>query len=479
MGLRNYLATRNPPPATQARKSSTSSSSYNATGIVEPQVTPESGSSRATPIQELVPELATAFQRTQTYAKMMNDAGVDVSVRAWKTPAMGAEYFVEPYSSDQVDVDIAEFMEANLFGGMASPFVNSIQDILAMCEDGYSLVQKVFENRNWTPKRTGGNGKTYTMLKKLAVRPASTISKIEYDDNGGPVSFTQNAIDGQNKTKEVVLPIDQVICFTLNRKGGDLTGRSMLRTAYAHWYYKTHMYKIDAIQKERHGIGVPRGKLLPGFTEADKIAMRTLLRNLRTNEEAFMLLTPNVEVDFVELVGQPVNVLESATHHNMMILMNVMAQFLTLGVEGTGGGRSTAGAQTDMFTKSVKYIADYICEQINMYLIPELVTYNFKTTNFPQLKVRNIGDTRDLQMLASGIANLFAQNAITGDEETENWLRRVWDMPPKAEGTRPTPEQLAGPTANDNTASSNGKGGTRQQRDKVGGNVGKPGTSSD
>jgi len=450
--------------------------SYSAEGLLPPDVGAEIGSSRASQIQELVPELASAFQRAQTYNQMMNDAGVDVSVRVWKTPMLGAEYFVEPYSSKQEDVDIAEFIEANLMGGMSSPFINSIEDILHFCEDGYAVLEKVFENRNWAPKRSGANGKMYTMLKKLGVRPATSISKVTYDDNGGPVSLTHNQIKGDNSVSEVELPINKLMIFTLNRKGGDITGKSLLRTAYPHWFYKTHMYKIDAIQKERHALGVPKGKLPPGFTEQDRLLMRKLLRNLRTNEEAMMLLPPNFEVEFAEVKANLVNVIESASHHNMMIMMNVMAQFMTLGVDSSGGGRATASAQTDIFVKSVKYIANYIAEQFNMYCIPELVVYNFKTTNFPQVKVRNIGDTRDLQMFASAVANLFAQDAITGDEETENWIRRVFDMPLKAEGTRP--EGAVNKGKAEANISSNGKGDVKQQRDKIGGNAGKAPTSA-
>src|SRR5262249_62200660 len=116
----------------------------------------------------------------------------------------------------------------------------------------------------------------------------------------------------------------------------DLTGKSLLRTAYPHWFYKTHFYKIDAVAKERHGIGIPRGKLLAGFNQADRDILRQLLRNIRTNEESFVIQTPNVEIDFMQLMGEPVDVLASADHHNTMILLNVMAQFLALGLSGQG-----------------------------------------------------------------------------------------------------------------------------------------------
>lgn len=156
-----------------------------------------------------------------------------------------------------------------------------------------------------------------------------------------------------------------------------------------------------------------------------------MLRNIRTNEEAFIIETPNIEVDFAEVHGQLVNVLESADHHNIMILMNVMAQFLALGVEGKGGGRATGGAQTDIFMKSLQYIAGYVCEVVNKHLIPEIVVYNFPTTNFPKLMVRNIGETRDLQALGSALANLLARGGLTTDLATENWIRRAFDMPLK------------------------------------------------
>lgn len=413
-----------------ARKVSTTSSSLQATGAAKPPaIDQEIGSGRPVSIQEIVPDLASSFQRLQTYKKMMNDAAVDVSVRAAKTPILGADFFVEPFSADQEDRDIAEFIGENLFGGMSAPFLNALEDILHMFEDGYSVLEKVPENRTWAPKRTGANGKTYTMLKKLAVRPASTIKDIEYDNNGGPVKITQSAIQADQQVVEKDIDISKLLIFTFSRTGSDLTGKSILRTAYPHWYYKTHLYKIDAIQKERHALGVPKGKLLPGYTNKDKEILRNLLANLRANEESFMVLPPNVEVEFAELHGQLVNVLDSAEHHNTMILMNVMAQFLALGLEGNGGGRATGGTQTDIYMKALRYVANYIVDVINMYLIPELVVWNFPTNRFPKLQVRNIGETRDLQMLGSGISNLFSQNALSPSLATENWIRKVFDMP--------------------------------------------------
>ena len=453
--------------------------SYSATGlqgVPPPPLDSELGSAQPIIIRETVPELIAPYQRSLVYAKMMNDAGVDTSIRVAKTPVLGAEFFMEPYSDNPNDILISEFISANLFGGMASPFTNSIEDILHMYEDGMSAVEMVWENREWAPAATGANTRIYTMLKKLAYRPNSTISMINYDDNGGPIEMIQTAIKADGSSQDVTIPIEKSIIFTMNRKGGDLRGKSLLRTAYPHWYYKTHFYKIDAIQKERHSLGVPKGKLLPGYNSNDKKILRQLLRFLRSNEEAFMVLPPNVDVEFAELHGNLVNVLESAHHHNMMIMLNVMAQFLMLGTEaGSGGGRATAGAHVDMFMKSLKHVASYVADSINMYVIPQLVVWNFPTKNFPQLKVRNIGETRDLQMLGAALANVLAQGGFTMDDPTEEWVRRLFDMPRRDPSTTHAPPPSANPfQPNPQPAAPPQKGSTKQPANKVGSTVGKP-----
>ena len=64
-----------------------------------------------------------------------------------------------------------------------------------------------------------------------------------------------------------------------------------------------------------------------------------------------------------------------------------------------------------------------------MYLIPKLVAYNYDTTEFPSIQVRNIGESKDLQLWASAVANLIAKRAITVDMETEQWIRKTIDAP--------------------------------------------------
>jgi hypothetical protein len=309
------------------------------------------------------------------------------------------------------------------------------------------------------------NRKTYNLLSKLAYRPGSTIAQLEYNESGGPSIIHQIALRGDGSSEEVLIPIEKAIIFAIG-DSDDYLGESLLRTAYPHWYYKTHLYKVDAIQKERHGIGVPVGKLPPGFRDADKAAMNELLSNLRTNEKAFITLPPGYEIEFAEIHTNLVDVLGSANHHDTLIMLNVFAEFMMLGLEKSGGGRATSGAQTDLFYKSVWYIAEAICDFFNMFLIPKLVNFNFETDVLPQMKVRNIGQARDMQQGAAALANLFHNNILTPDIETEQYIRKLFDIPLKKSKVQ-TPIQSSSPvdTGGGSAPSSGTAGGTAATAD--------------
>lgn len=401
-------------------------------GSIEPAagVTVEQGSSRGGTIRDVVPALGTRQQAAQVYEEMANsDSAVDVSLRAAKTPVMGADYFIEPFDESPEGLLIAEFVQFNLLHGTNAPFLLIMEDILRMYEHQFSVLEKVYEEREWAPAKEGANRRKYTMLRKLAPRPTPTIREIKYDDNGGPVGVVQNAIRADGKPEEVEIAIEKLIIFTNNKKGGNLEGKSLLRTAYRPWYFKTNLYNIDGIQKERHGMGFPTVELPAGYKQADKTAALELVQNIRTNEFGGAVLPPKWSLKFLELPGQPVDVMRSIEHHNGAIMLNTMTQFLLLGLEGSGGGRATSGSHQDMFNKSLRYVGNLICDTINLYCIPYLVGYNFDSDKFPKLRVRNIGETKDLQQWASAMANLKAQGLINYTPETEVWVRTIVDAP--------------------------------------------------
>jgi len=396
----------------------------------------EIGSQQAGTIVDPVPEVGTDYQASRTYTRMVrDDASVRVSLRAGKAPVLGAEFFLDPYSSEPEDLAIWEFITFNLFEGLTTPWPILIEQILSMYESarGNSIFECVWENREWAPKKSSptANRRVYTTLRKLAYRPATTITEITKDKNGGPTGIKQNSIDPETgQASEVEIPIQKLVIFVLNQEGASpVEGLSILRSAYKPWFYKNRMYAIDGIQKERHGIGVPDIEIQPGAGENDIKKAHEMGRNLRTNEFSYIVRPPTIKVGFAELKGNPVNALESAEHHDIQIMKNIMVQFLSMGISSAGGGRNTSATAMDMFLKSMRHIANGVCAGFNTYVIPQMVAYNFPTDRFPQLKVRNVGEVKDLQMWSAAMRNLIDVGGITVDEQTEAWIRDQMDMP--------------------------------------------------
>jgi phage gp29-like protein len=293
------------------------------------------------------------------------------------------------------------------------------------------------------------------MLRKLAPRPTPTIKEIQYDDNGGPTKIVQNAVRADGKPEEVEIDITKAVIFTNNRRGGNLEGKSLLRTVYRPWYFKGNLYNIDGIQKERHGMGFPVIELPPGYKDKDVTAAKELVRNIRTNEHGGAVLPPGWKLSFIDIPGQPVDVMRSIEHHNGTILLNTMTQFLLLGLEGSGGGRATSGAHQDMFNKSLRYVANQVCDAIGLYCIPYLVGFNYDTDKFPRLRARNLGETKDLQQWASAVSNLAAQGMLNYTPELEIWVRSIIDAP-LAPGTfvQPTNNSNKGDVTSQNDGNS-------------------------
>lgn len=448
--------------------------SYDAKGQsgIKPADFKEGGSSRGVHLIDPVPLLASDYTASVQFAKMLrSDASVRTSLRAGKAPVLGGDYFIDSASNDPLDLQIAEFVGYNLFCGMTTPFLRTMEQILKFFETprGNSIFELVWENREWAPTNSvqgGANRKNYTMLRKMAYRPSETISEYLYDNNGGPAGITHRAIQADGTQKEVKIDISKLAIFVFDSEGGDaFRGTSLLRSAYRNWYYKDKFYAIDGVQKERHGVGVPDIELQAGYDAEDKAAAIEMAKNLRTNQNAYIVRNQKMKVSFAELPGNLVNALESAEHHDIMIMKNIMVQFLNT---AASGGRATSATAQDTFLKSMEYIANSICDVYNMYVIPPLVAYNFKTNRFPELHCKGIGQAKDLAMFAAAMNNLHKAGALEFDDATKIWIRETIDAPktlPVKDATTadqaPTDTPPVEPTTNGKTkvpTNGNGKG---------------------
>jgi hypothetical protein len=377
--------------------------------------------------EELIPELRDRLGTRKYYDMKRNDGAIRGSLRQLKTPIQAARWFVEPASDSTIDKNIAEFITNCFFKWLNVTWSRVLDDVLLMFDYGYFCFEKVYTF----------NKKGQLILRKLAPRHPLDISEWVWDDRGGPAGIvmepympygslygfptTVPSPDGITGSLGPFIPIKKLAIFSLEPEGGDLRGLSVLRSAYKHWYYKDTLYKIDAIQKERHGIGVPVIVLPPGFSTEDKKLADELGRNLRTNDRAHIVIPSNWQIMFAKLEGQPVSCIESIDHHNTQIRENILAPFM--------GDPDPGETSMDMFFKSTRYLADSVAEIFNRHIIPQLVDLNFSRGEYPILRARRIGEWNELRTWSFAYRNLVGAGTIRPDDPLEAFVREELDLP--------------------------------------------------
>jgi hypothetical protein len=358
-----------------------------------------------------------------------SDGTVRSTLRLFKTPILSARWFMVPASDSTRDKNVADFIWKNLTLWMSSSWPQFLTESLLMLDFGYYAFEKVFDMAENVPAAAADpSARGKVVWQKLAPRHPMDIQEWLYDANGGPdgIRTLSGTTGPSNSSAPIFIPIDKLLVFTFDKEGGDMGGISALRSAYMHWYYKNNLYKIDAIQKERHGIGVPIIQLPPNFNDADKQLADQIGRNLRTNERAHVVLPPNWEIIFAKLEGQPVSALDSVKHHDLQIQKNILAQFMN---------DDAAQNMPEAFLKSTRYVADIVTDVINKYAIPQLVDYNWSRVGYPQLKARRIGENVDWRTFSMAVRNFTGAGVIKPDDPLEDMVRDEMDLPKRDPAT--------------------------------------------
>lgn len=345
-----------------------------------------------------------------------SDGQVSMALKAVKAPVLAARWYMQPASQSKNDKKIAKYIWDNLTKWMSVSFPQFLTEVLSFIDFGVYGFEKVFDVHQSGPNQ----GMIY--WRKFAPRHPLDLQHWDYDAHGGP---TGGYFYGDSSSSQAVfIPIEKMLVFVNEREGGSLDGRSALRPAYKHWYYKENLYKVDAIQKERHGIGIPVIKLPPGYKPADKIAADNLGRNLRVNEKAHVTLPPLWELQFAKLEGLLTDCMASISHHDTMIARTVAAFFMT---DTPGAGVQDPEA---LFLKGTRFVAEVIRDVINKWATPELCGYNWpKVEEYPELRVRRIGDTQDWRQISFAIRNFIGAGVITPDDNLEAYFRDEMDLP--------------------------------------------------
>lgn len=356
-----------------------------------------------------------------------SDGMIRATMLAVTLPLRQAIWRIEPASDDAKDLEIAEFVSNNLFGGMSITWADFLRQALLHLWFGFMIFEQVYKIEN---------GKV--LLKKLAPRLPKTLYRWNVEEDMGLKSITQFVQKGQAFV-HIEIPIEKLLIFTNEQEGANYEGISLLRSAYKHWYIKNQLYKIDAIKHDRWGVGIPVIGMPENMTEAKNPAAWTEAKSmgegLRANERSYIIEPFGYTVRLLQMGSKTgTDVMPSVQHHNEQIAVNILAQFLTLGTTKSGS-RALGDSFKNLFLMSLQAVAEYMENTANRYSINPLVDYNFTTDRYPKLKASNIKEP-DFTSMAEAVNKLMKVGALTTDEEMEAHIREVGKLPAKTKPER-------------------------------------------
>lgn len=385
-------------------------------------------------------------RKTRVFREMRdNDSIVGAMLFAIDMTLREIDWHVEP-SDDTNEAAVAEAdFTTSCMNDMSHTWPQFIGASLSFLPFGWAFFETVYKIRNGLSE-DGTRSSRYDDgrigWRKQAFRVQESLTKWEFDDNGGIQAFVQQTQD----RGIVTIPIEKGLLFRTSTARGDPEGRSILRNAYRTWHFKKRIEEIEAIGIERDLAGlpvalVPKAYLADAAPEAMKATVegiKTILRDIRADSQTSVVfpkeVDPDTKMDMWELKLLSTGGRRSFDtdaiigRYNQLIAMTVMADFLLLGHESVGS-KALGVSKIELFTTALTAYLDEIASVMNDYAIPRLMRLNNVSEDlWPTLRHADVMQP-DLIEIGAYVKDIAAAGVMM-DAGLEERLREMGGLPP-------------------------------------------------
>lgn len=372
-----------------------------------------------------------------------NDPQIRKIIAAIVNPIKAAKWSIDPVSDDKKDIEVAALMEQILFKDIS--FRKKLNEILTSPIHGFAAFEVINVNRE--SKEFG----PYTGLANLAFRDQSSIEEWKHDPNTGELLQIHQKQSGDIEV-DVWLDVKNMLIF-FNEQEGDDNGFPILRPLYGPWKRKALIETLKMIGIERSAIPTPTLKVPETISVNDEeyLAAISVLSNFTSAENSYITYPDGWELDLHQNNGfNPMNLEDSIKREDEKMAGAILATFLELGTGGNGGAYALGENLERVFSYVIESFATGIAEVINQKLIPSLVKLNYGDTVeiLPELSVSGITNRVGKEFMEI-ITGYTAAGVIGSDEQLEDYVRKVHNLPKKAEGTAIENQSAEGGDNND------------------------------
>ena len=374
-------------------------------------------------------EALRGYQAAIVYDKMRrSDTQVRKVLGAINNPIKSASWSFEPLSEDAADIKAAALMDQILFKDLN--WTKFLNEALTCVGYGYSMFEVVHENKQ--NKEMGA----YTGLAQLGYRRQSTITEWNHDTKTGALISVKQESSSDIQV-DATIPSEFLLIF-YNDQEGDNIGQPLLRNLFGPYKRKLLALELQYIGIERFAIPTPILKVPKNIKQSDaeyKDAV-LVLQGFTSAQDSFITFPEGWELELHNNVFDPTKIGAVIKAEDENMSSAILASFLELGTGGNTGAYALSADLSDFFFAGLTYVADIIKNTIDEILVPQLMALNFGEDfdRFPKITYSGITDNAGLELMQV-ITGLTAGGVVVKDEPLEDYVRKVFKLPVKAEGT--------------------------------------------
>lgn len=411
------------------------------------------------------------------------------------TPIRAALWDIQPPDNPtDVEMEATCFARHAIFNELDGGFDEHLRQALTFFDFGHSVFERVADLRpvefDVDPQEVGGDPRHVSrdaiVLAQLGPRLQRTIQRwmVDPKEPNRLLEIVQWLADG-HEPSVANIDADRLLIYVNEKEGDDWRGVSVLRSAWKSYFTKSELQNIEAVAFERTA-GLP--VVYPPSEAGDEqiAAVEEAVRKMRQGDNVYLImpgpkqlpsrggqtagnewLVEDLAVDAA--AGLSAEFGAAIGRYDTEMARNVMASFMQLGMQEVGA-RATADVQQDPYYQAIEAHVSYIEDTFSEGVLRPLLDWNYTLERYPRLKASKI-QAKNVQVIASAIAELVNAGAIQPDEPMQDYLRELLDAPerdPDYEEEELEPEPEAEPR---------GAGGEGGDRGAGGGQRGAGGTS--
>jgi len=214
----------------------------------------------------------------------------------------------------------------------------------------------------------GKDGKWH--LRKLALRPPQTITKIELARDGGVTNIQQ-----ENLVNEPI-PINRLVFYSFQRRGANWHGRSLLRGCYGPWLLKDRAMRVGVMNIQRAGVGTPIAQGPPGASKTDLEVLNDMMQKFVAGDRSGGAIPYGSVVKLIGVEGGQPDTVGFIKLMNEEMARSFFQMFMQLG-QTTSGSRALGGTFVEYHKLVIEYIAQWYAQIFNEHVIEDDIDWNY------------------------------------------------------------------------------------------------------